>query len=157
MSEFDIGTLAVFGLIGLSVSAFFYQWGGRSRKWIRRWIGALVFALTVILMSLKMGKFSYYQLLIIPMLIGSYHLGYGGTDNLLSKIIRRSIYAIAVCSSGVIMALTIGGSAWALLIVHYGVGLWSIYLGVRNPIQAAGEEVLICALLNIVLLFYPFC
>jgi hypothetical protein len=43
-----------------------------------------------------------------------------------------------------------------VFVPHVGVGMWSIWLGVKNPIEASAEEVFICALLNIGLMMYGF-
>jgi len=82
-------------------------------------------------------------------------LGYGATGEWM-KIIRRSVYALGVLSAGLVMAIALGGNAWIVFVPHVGVGLWSIWLGTKNPIESAAEEVFICALLNIGLMMYAF-
>lgn len=72
------------------------------------------------------------------------------------KIIKRTIFALAVISAGLICCFSMGGNAWAVFPLHVFIGMGSVYLGVTNPIQAASEEVFVCALLNICLMMYPF-
>jgi len=74
----------------------------------------------------------------------------------LKKIFRRTLYALTVCSSGLLFCLSVGGNTWLLLPLHLGVGAWSIWLGIRNPIHAAAEEGLVCVLLCLGLISYPF-
>lgn len=155
MTEFNIGTLAVLSLFGLVTGSFFYMWGGRTNKWLRRVIGSVVIASTVIIMLVVFQRFQWIHLLIYPMLFIGFSLGYSG-GSVKTKLISRSIYALGVCSSGVLLAYTLGGNAWLILPIHLGVGAWSIWLGIKNPVHASSEEVFICVLLNIGLLMYPF-
>jgi len=155
MNEYTIGYLAFGNLIGLSIASLFYMLGGRAGKWRRRFVGSFILATTVCGTAFLMGKFSPLQLLIYPCLIFGFSLGYGA-DSLGGKLIRRTLYALGVCSAGLIFCLTLGASAWFIFIPHIGIGLWSIYLGIKNPIHAAAEELFICAILNIGLCMYPF-
>lgn len=72
------------------------------------------------------------------------------------KILRRSLYALGVMSSGLLCAFIIGHGAWIMLFVHIGVGAFSILLGTKNILPASVEEPLICVLLNLGLICYPF-
>ncbi len=155
MSETMIGYLAFGTLIGLAVGCLFYMLGGREGKWKRRFVGSLVIAGTSISASILMGKFSWYLLLAYPVLIAGMSLGYGG-DTLITKFTRRLLFALGVCSAGLVYAFTFGGNAWLILVPHIGIGLWSIWLGIKNPIEAAAEEIFICAFLCLGLMMYPF-
>lgn len=155
MSEYYIGFQAIGGLVGVVVACVLYMIGGRSNKIIRRIGSAFILAVTVNVLCAVRGIWSPYQLIVFPALFGGFSMGYGA-DSTGMKIIRRLLYAVAICTSGVILALTIGGNAWMILPLHIGVGLWTVWLGVKNPIQAAAEEVFVCALLNIGLVMYPF-
>lgn len=155
MSEYQIGHLATFGLLGVTLASWLYMLGGRSDKIIRRLGGAFVLAATANALSKLMGYWSPWQLLILPALFGGFSLGYDG-ESLRMKVVKRFFYATAICSSGLILCLTIGGKAWLVLPVHMGVGVWSVWLGVKNPLKAAAEEVFVCALLNIGLMMYLF-
>ena len=92
---------------------------------------------------------------IYPALCIGFSMGYGG-DRPWIKFVRRFVYATGVLSAGVIMTLIIGGAAWVVLIPHIGIGVWSVWMGYKNPIESAAEEGAVCAMLNIGLLCYPF-
>ncbi len=154
MTETNIGYLAIGALIGLAIGSLCYMLGGRKDKWRRRILGSAIISTTVIAGCIVFGLFNWFQLLIYLALFGGFSLGYGGTSK--EKIFRRAIYCLGVCVSGAIMAWTLGGSAWALFILHLCVAGGSIFFAIKNPIHAAAEEVLVCVLLNLVLVFYPF-
>ncbi len=155
MNEYTILYTAAGSMLGLSLATLLYALGGRSGKWKRRFIASLILAATVNIASLVMGRFSFWLFLVFPALIAGFSMGYGA-DTLIWKIIRRTTYALSVIASGLIFCFVFGGNAWWVLPVHAGIGLFSVYLGVRNPIYAAAEEVFVCAVLNIGLCMYPF-
>ena len=155
MSERLIGYMACLGLIGLVISCALYMEGGRKNKIIRRLGGAFVLALTVFLLSLFMGLWNYVFIVIFPLLFAGFSMGYGANIGYI-KVIRRSVYALFICLSGLVICIVIGGNSWFILPLHVGVALWSVWLGVKNPMYAAAEEVFVCALLNIGLIMYPF-
>jgi hypothetical protein len=129
--------------------------GGRSGKWKRRFVGAFIGCALINALMLARGIWSTWFLAIMPVLSIGYHLGYGA-DILLTKVIKRTICAVAICSAGLICCFVLGGNAWLILPLHLGVGAWSIWLGVKNPISAAAEEVFVCLLLNAGLIMYAF-
>ena len=155
MTEYKIGFLAVASILGLAIGSALYMMGGRKDKWIRRFIGSAVISSTVIGLLLVFGLFQVKHLWIYLLMIVGFSQGYGA-DIGWDKVIRRSLYAIGVVSSGLLLAWTMGGSAWMVFPLHLGVALWSIWLGYHNPIHAPAEEVFICMLLNIGLVMYPF-
>ena len=71
---------------------------------------------------------------------------------------NRTIFALvsAFVAAGLVFCVVLGGKAWVILPLHVGVGLFSIYLGLTNPIHAPAEEGLICVLLNLGFVAYPF-
>lgn len=144
-------------LIGLSISSLLYMLGGREGqgKWKRRFVGSFILALTVNIICVLRDIWHWQFLLIGPCLAIAFSNGYGA-DSLFDKVIRRLFYTLGVCLSGLIFCLVLGGNAWWLLIPHVGVGLWSIYMGTRNPLEASAEEGFICVLLNLGLVSYPF-
>jgi hypothetical protein len=155
MNEYMVGYTAVGSLIGLSLGSLFYMLGGRDGKWWRRFIGSLVIFLTLSICAVVMGKFNMAMILIYPLLIAGFSFGYGA-DITWKKVIKRSIFACAVVSSGLLCCIIMGGNTWLVLPFHAFVGAGSIYLGVVNPIEAAAEEVFVCATLNLGLMMYPF-
>ena len=139
----------------LVASSFLYSRGGRSDKWYRRWIGSCLLALTVNIVCLLRGLWSPYLLIVWPCLSIGFHLGYG-SEIMGIKILKRTVYALAVLTSGLVCMLTIDGNAWMILIPHIATGAWSIWLGVKNPIEASAEEFFVCMTLNLYLMAYPF-
>lgn len=155
MSESWVGTIAFFGWSLLGVGCWLYMVGGRARKWIRRFVGALFCAGAVVVEAVLAGVFSPWMLLDYPMTIGSFSLGYG-SDVLKTKIAKRSIVALTSVLSGVLLCVILGEKAWLLLPLHAVIATGSIYLGVVNPIQAAAEEFFVCALLRVCNIMYIF-
>lgn len=157
MNEMTTVYQASLAMLALTVACFFYSWGGRSGKWKRRFIGSFVLAGALNGLSLWRGMWDPWLLTIYPALIAGFSMGYGdkGRGGYI-KFLRRLIYAVGVLLSGVICAFVFSGNAWYVLIPHVGVGLWSIWLGYKNPVEAAFEEVWICAILNMGLIAYPF-
>lgn len=156
MNEFNIIWQATGAGVGLVLSSMLYAIGGRTGgpgKWVRRFAGSFILALTIWVVCWLRECFSWGLLGVWPLLSIGYHLGYGA-DTLPAKIIRRSVYAITVLLAGGLMAWLL--SAWAILIPHVGVGLFSVYLGVKNPTEAAFEEFFISMLLGLGLIAYPF-
>lgn len=154
MSEYTTLYQFAGSLFGLFLATFLYMLGGRSRKWQRRFIASLILAITVNVVSLLRGIWNPYLLIIWPLLIGGFSLGYGA-DTFFEKVLRRTIYALGVIFSGCLFFTVTNNAVW-VLIPHVGIGAWSIYMGVRNPIESASEEGVICVLLNIMLISYPF-
>ena len=155
MDEYLIGYTAVGSLFGLALGCLFYMLGGRNGKWMRRAIGSLFISVTVSVAALIMHTFNWWLILTYPALFVGFSFGYGA-DILWEKIAKRTLFAVAVVSAGLVCAISMGGNAWFVFIPHLGIGLWSIYLGVKNPIQAAAEETFVCAVLNLGMVMYPF-
>jgi len=155
MNEYTILWTSVGALLGVVLASALYALGGRSGKWKRRFIASLVLASTVCVSSLIMGTFSWWFLLIYPILVGGFSLGYSGS-NLAEKVLKRTLYTLAVVTAGVVCAVVLGGKAWTVLAIHSIIGATSIILGVLNPLYAASEETFICAVLNLGLVMYPF-
>lgn len=156
MSEYTLGHLFIGGLLGLVLTCLLYMWGGREGKWKRRFVGSFVLALTVNLLFIALGNWKPWYIAIWPLMSIAFSMGYGGTDNVGKKVIRRSIYAVGVLSSGAFCAYFIGGWAWIMFAIHAGIGLFSVILGTKNILPAAVEEPLICMVLNLGLICYPF-
>jgi hypothetical protein len=145
--------------LGLVAGSFFYSLGGRRWKGWRRFIGSSVLAGTVCGVAAWRGIFNPWMLVTFPALVVGFSLGYGvkggGTETKI-KILKRVKCCLAVCLAGLVMALCVGGNAWWVLPFHVGVALFSVYLGLRNPIEAAAEEFFICLILNTGLMAYAF-
>jgi hypothetical protein len=154
-NEYSIGYLASSSLVGLAVMCLLYMIGGRSNKWIRRFIASLVQTININLCAFFMGIYSFWLLLIYPITSIGLSFGYGG-ETFVTKLIRRSIFCIANLGIGILFLLTYGMKMLWILIPNIGVAMWSIYLGIRNPVYAPAEEVFVCALLYLMSCAYPF-
>lgn len=155
MNETVVTYQASLGLLGIALGCLFYSLGGRQGKWKRRFIATLIISGTVNGLCLWRGLWSPYHLIMYPLLIGATSLGYGA-DDFGAKVLRRSLYALAFLMSGLLMAITLGGGAWFVFALHFGVAVWSIFLGIKNPVYAAAEEVFVCLFLTAPLVIYPF-
>jgi len=155
MNEYLIGYTAAGSIITLGIGSVFYMMGGRAKKWLRRYIASLLQALNCNICSLIMGTWSFPLLLIYPLLIGGFSLGYGG-EEFWTKFWRRLVFCLAQVCVALVFCLRYGGACWLILPVHLAVSLCSIYLGIRNPIHAAAEEVFVFVTNNLMLCAYPF-
>ena len=167
MTETQIGLTAVGGAFGAVLGSLLYMLGGRDdtqpdggriwwkRKFVRRFLGSLVISASTWATIALMGKWNPWMLALYPLVATGMSLGYGA-ETLTRKILRRTLFALGVLSGGALLAIILGGNAWWLLTLQIGVGLWSVFLGVKNPIAAASEEVLISTLLTVVYPFYAF-
>jgi hypothetical protein len=155
MNETWLGTIPLIGLIILSIGCWCYMAGGRDGKWKRRFIGSLLCSTAIWVEALLLGVFSFWQLLVYPLTITYFSLGYG-SDIPLIKIIKRLIVVICSLSVGVVMMINCGGNSWMILPLQALIAAGSIWLGVKNPIPAAAEEFFVCLLLTVCNLMYPF-
>lgn len=154
MDEMRFANIALMEGIILLIGCWFYSWGGRSDKWKRRFIGSLICSTALWIGLLLMGKFSFWSLLVYPLLSIAFHLGYGSSIPFV-KVIKRAVVVLFTCLTGVLMCLILGGKAWLILPLQGVIGAGSIWLGTRNPIQAASEEFFVCLLLTECLIMYP--
>lgn len=155
MTEFIIGTIPLAGWTIQGIGNWLYMVGGRSNKWIRRFIGALFCTTAVIAEALLLKVFSFFMLIDYPLTVLAFHLGYG-SENLKTKIAKRSLVVACSLLSGLLFCIIIGGHAWLILPLHLVIAMGSVYMGVVNPIQAAPEEFFVCALLRLCNLLYVF-
>lgn len=140
---------------GLVLGSLFYSFGGRKNKFLRRYVGATVLAGTVCGIAVWRGIFNPWMMATLPILVAGFSMGYG-SERPSVKFVKRLLCCLAVVMAGVVMAACVGGRAWAVLPFHFGVALFSIYLGCINPIAAASEEFFVCLILNTGLMAYCF-
>ena len=159
MNEYSIVWISTLAGLGLIIASGLYSLGGRRHKWIRRFIASLVLAGTVMGTAALMNRWTPWLAGVWPCLVAGFCLGYSG-DSMTEKVCRRTVYFAGVATAGIWTAIVLGSvfyttRPWAVLPIHL-VGLWSIYLGSRNPLKAAAEEFYICLLLNAGLVMYVF-
>jgi hypothetical protein len=154
MNEMTTVYQSLVGGLAAVIASFLYSLGGRGPKPVRRFIAPLIIALAVNGIALWRGNWHWQLPIVYPCLVGGFCMGYGA-DTLGLKILRRSIYTGCVLvASGFLVWAYYPNSLW-LLIPNAGVGAWSIYMGVKNPVEASSEEFLVCLFLTILLPFYP--
>jgi len=153
LSETQIGIYASIGVLGLAVTCLLWMLGGRSNKWIRRYAGGVVLVTTVIMLCLLMNKYSNWLLVMYVTTIVGFSMGYGG-DNLEEKLRRRITFVVGNMGSSLLMSIVLG--VWTILPLHLMIALGTVWLGIKNPVHAASEEVFVCLLLNAGLIMYPF-
>lgn len=142
-------------MVILTIGCTLYSLGGYSGKWKRRFIGSFILSGGFNALCAWRGIWSPWLLTSFPILIGSFCLPYGA-DTLFPKLVKRASVVAAVLVSGLAFCLINGGNAWWVMVPHAGVGVWSIYLGVKNPIQSRAEEGFVCLFLCAGLMMYPF-
>ena len=156
MNEYKILWTGAASLIGLVIASTLYAIGGRKYKAIRRFGGSLILTVTIVMSAIVMEVYSHMLWIIYPLLAAGFSLGYGG-DGFWEKLTRRSIYAIAICGSGLFLALLFGvPNGFNLFYIHLVMGAISVALGLANPVYAPIEEMLVCMVLNIMLIAYPY-
>jgi len=163
MLEFLLGVKGIVALLFVVAACFFYMWGGRDPlqpwmgKWLRRFIGSLVLATGANVIALWIACWRWEMLLVYPALCAGFSMGYGG-DDFMEKLLRRTVYAAGVVGAGFVMVWAAGwsGNAITVLIVQSICGVGSIVLGIKNPLPAAIEEVMVCIVLTLFIPIYPF-
>ena len=156
MTEFHELWLYALGLLAVFVYSILYALGGREgikhAKAIRRYLGGLFLALSLIGLSFLWHTFSWWSLGLLIGIPGTLSLGYGGGDQFDKELARRSLYGLVLGAQ--IFWLTPPLAALDLAFVQVILSmLASVYLGIRNPLHPPGEEMLIAALSVIV---FPF-
>lgn len=156
MSEFNILYIAAGSLVGLIIATFLYGFAGRdgTSKGIRRFGASFIIALTVCISSLLLGVFSFWFLLSYLIKVLEFVQGYSNKNGF--GWLKRLGITTTSCLGGLVFCLVLGEMTWYLLPVQFIVGSTTILFSKRNPIWAAAEEPLICALNNIIFIFYPF-
>jgi len=124
------------------VFAFLYQYGGIEMKWIRRFIAPIVLCL---------GMFTYTRdwksLLQAPLMMLTLCMGYGGTDQLWGKIVRRGTFGLCnglssctnVATFAVETRLWLVPMVFTLFQIMVVTGAY-VALGVFNPMGSARAE-----------------
>lgn len=155
MNEYN--TLIQWGIVALSlaISSILYAWGGIQKKWLRRFLGSSVLVGSVTAVLIMRHIWEPLFLIVFPLQGLAWSLPYGA-DSLFPKIVKRAIFASASVACGIVFCIKFGGNAWFVLIPHAGVALWSVYMGVKNPIESVAEQGAICFMLSLGLIMYPF-
>ena len=126
------------------VFATLYTVGGRGPKWVRRFIGGVLFGSAVLGLSILTGSFKWW-LVGLP---GAYILvlvtGYGG-KTFGDKLIRRLVHGLGFAGCAILAASATG--VWGLAVFQSILAISaSVFLGITNPVKAVDEEALIATL-----------
>ena len=156
------GLVALGGLAAF-ISNVLYMWGGTEmswggKKWLRRFLGSFVLAAAANGIALVLGNWAWQYILIWPALIGGMSLGYGA-DNLGEKILKRSIFALGVCTAGIFGLWATGwtGFGIGILVMQVVIGAASVFLGAQNPYSNSPlEQFLISQILTLTVPFWAF-
>lgn len=138
MSETMLQWINFLELIAVSCYATLYGFGGIRGKWKRRYVGSVLFTISVALFSLWLGKFNWISLAVLPLLIGATSIGYGA-DKTMEKILKRAYCGLAYsCAS---LPIFVVNGKWIVFALHIALCvITSIVLGVTNPYKNARAE-----------------
>lgn len=154
--EFYLGLTACVGLLFNVVGSFLYMWGGRQDKWVRRYLGSFVIAGGVTTVALMIGVWKWQLILLYPLIIFGMVQGYGG-DTIGYKIVRRLWFLMTNIFCGLLFIILAPVDKVVLVFLCQIIcGISSIVLGIKNPLPAAVEEVLVCTVLYLFITSYPF-
>jgi len=152
MTEQTLQVISCMKILLVGIFASLYAYGGMSGKWKRRIVGSSVYTVGLCLFSLWQGSFSFWYILVLPLLFGGLSLGYG-SDSTLWKIIKRSRYGL-LCGIATLPIFVVQ-QAWTLLFLHILICVsTSVICGVWNQTSSArAEETLIGASIVLVPIF----
>ena len=138
MSEITLQWIKLFELVWVVIYAGLYGFGGISGKWKRRVIGSTFLTVGIVGFSLWVSMFSWWLLLVLPLLYGATSIGYGADETWL-KVTKRSYCGFSYACATLPVFIVKG--MWELWILHTLFCLiTSIWLGVRNPLDSARAE-----------------
>ena len=156
------------GILGFCafIANFLYAMGGTDmggsfggQKWLRRFVASSILSTAANGAALYMKDWSWQYLLMYPCLIIGFSLGYGGTDNIGLKILKRTMCALGILTSCVagLYATGFTNSGWIVTGLAGLVGLTSVIMGVKNMWSSAVvEEFLICQVLTLFIPYWAF-
>lgn len=155
MSEIALQYIVFGNICALALSSLFYGLGGMDGgRVMRRFISPAIIFLSIVVTSLILHKWSYLILAVLPVLILRNSLGYSG-DRGMPSWVKRSLIATLSIVSGILLCIAFSGG-WFLLILHGFVAMSTVFFAFKSPIVARAEEPLICLLLNVCTIMYPF-
>jgi len=140
MTEFSQFKKAIIKLICVGLCGILYTLGGLEGGgglWIRRFLMPVFFTGTLFYFSRN-----WKSLITLPLFIGTLTLGYGGTENVSLKIIRRLIFGLANGATSSTFNIT---KKEYLLSAIQIVGMAALYIafGVFNPVNSATEQLVL--------------
>ena len=150
MNEFQIGTRAAIGIIGILIYAWLKVIGGRKdedvpgrARWWKRFISPFFLSSFIILYSVVVHRFYWLYLLSIPTYIGETFIdGYGSNSTYFIAVIRRFLSALLFSSVSLLYA--IHSQAMVIWVIQTFIGV-AITVGFQfqKKQPAPAEELLI--------------
>lgn len=143
MNEYQIIGWTVLGALVVVATGTLYTLGGRSNKWLRRFVAP---AVLVGYCALSAG---WIALLSYPLYATIYSIGYG-ESSVLAKWLRSKLLVRAVTGAGYVLASIPIAVAYGVPIRSYAIMAIGAFIGgwlvtAFNPLKAASEELLVCA------------
>ena len=138
MTEWRQLWLVFAGLLLLAMFGLCYMIGGRRGKWVRRFLGGLLFPTGCLWMAQQGGTFHWLMLGSLIAYPAVLCLGYGG-ETVGQKLRRRTVYGLGLGAAGLWLLIPAGHPLIGLAQVVLAI-LVSLGFGIRNPITASAEE-----------------
>lgn len=154
MNEWQILGIGLFKILLALIIGGLYAVGGRTCKWIRRFVAPFILCSGIYALSFSYDNISLCVSLCITygLLALGYCQGYGG-DTSGEKFLRRLKCGLMITGASLPLAIFTG--SWLLFGMQMAIGtLTMIVLGIFNPIEAAEEELLIGTITCILVPFY---
>jgi len=152
MSELSLQLFAALRIFWVTIFAYFYGFGGVQNKFVRRYIGTAWLTLGYLAFAIQDNCFNWILFLCYPLLILATSIGYGGTDKTWLKIFKRFYCGLLYALAALPLAFMTGN--WLMFALHtFTCVLFSITLGVFNPVIARKEETLIGLTIGLLPLF----
>lgn len=152
MSEWYLVWLYPVRMLMITAFGLCYLIGGRRWKWIRRFLGSLIFAASVIVLSVILKSFTWRLIPAFGCLAAGLTLGYSG-DSMPKKIINRFVYGVVIGFSGLVIGIAVESFLYGLFQLILSI-FGSVYLGCLNPDKDAVDEEALVATLSV--LAIPF-
>ena len=149
MNELNGQLLAFLKIISAAVFGLLYGFGGMFKKWIRRIAAPIWLAVVIVLITYLQKTISLWYFIWPLLLMGTLTIGYG-SDKLEKKLIKRSLYGLAMGMSPLPIAIITNN--WIL----FGFNCFlciavSIVLGVFNPCRNARDEETLIAVSSVII------
>jgi len=150
--------LAGLRLISAVICGMLYGLGGSDlvRKWVRRYLMPAILGISITLISLYQGTFSFYYLIAPIITLIATTLGYGKNqtgDSTFLKIVYRSLIGLVFGLAGLPIAFVTGN--WLLFGFHVVLCVSAMTIfGVWNPLRNARDEETILGFLFVLILIF---
>lgn len=143
MTENTLQLISCIKLAAIAGYAALWGYGGLKWKPLRRVFGSFLLLITIVLTSLLIKHFSWFYLLVLPLLVGATSIGYGENSALI-KVLKNKILVRFVCGllySISFLPIVIIQNCWEFFAFHILLcTVTSAWLGTRNFTKSARFE-----------------